>query len=144
MKHVNLTFLHSRSPAYVIQYRQQSKKCYTACKHHTLPSSVSKRCGRAVHLRVCNPFNTYVYGVMPPHKAYAELSHNMRDYRLTPRSSSELCSSALLRFISLPTFRDNLSVPSSRLKNPKTLLTLQDASDLLSRNVGKEPQAYAA
>jgi len=37
---------------------------------------------------------------------------------------------------SSPTFRDNLSVPSSRFKNP--FLTLDDGTDRMSRNVGKE------
>jgi len=34
----------------------------------------------------------------------------------------------------LPTFRDNLSVPSSGVKNPKD----EDGTDRLSRNVGKK------
>jgi hypothetical protein len=39
----------------------------------------------------------------------------------------------------LPTFRDNVSVPSSRVKSPsrKGLLTREDGTDTLSRNVGK-------
>jgi len=37
---------------------------------------------------------------------------------------------------SSPTFRDNLSVTSSRVKNP--FLTLEDGIDTMSRNVGKE------
>jgi hypothetical protein len=37
----------------------------------------------------------------------------------------------------LPTFRDNVSVPSSRAKKSKTLLTLENETDTLSRNVGK-------
>jgi len=36
----------------------------------------------------------------------------------------------------LPTFRDNQSVQSSRVKNP--FLTLDDGIDRMSRNVGKE------
>jgi len=46
---------------------------------------------------------------------------------------------------SVPTFRDNLSIPSSRIKNPKFLdhlilefSTLEDGTNMLSRNVGKE------
>jgi len=42
---------------------------------------------------------------------------------------------------SLPTFRDNLSVPSLRVKKS---LTLEDGTDMLSRNVGKELPHYAA
>jgi hypothetical protein len=38
---------------------------------------------------------------------------------------------------SLPTFRDNLSVPSSRVKNLGHV-TLEDGTDRLSRKVGKE------
>jgi len=40
----------------------------------------------------------------------------------------------------LQTFRDNLSVPSPRVKNPKKgeFLTLDDGTDRLSQNVGKE------
>ena len=48
---------------------------------------------------------------------------------------------------SLPTFRDNLSVPSSRSRNQRdylNFLTLQDASNRLSQNVGKELLPYAA
>jgi hypothetical protein len=37
----------------------------------------------------------------------------------------------------LPTFRDNVSVPSSRVKNSDDFLTLEDGTDALSRNVGK-------
>jgi hypothetical protein len=40
----------------------------------------------------------------------------------------------------LPTFRDNVSVPSSRVKIPSSLLgilTREDGTDTLSRNVGK-------
>jgi len=43
---------------------------------------------------------------------------------------------------SLPTFRDNLSVPSSRVKNP--FLTLDDGIDTMSRNVSKELPLLAA
>jgi len=42
------------------------------------------------------------------------------------------CYTAFLRS-RLPSFRDNLSVPSSRVKQSKT--TLQDGTDRLSRNV---------
>jgi hypothetical protein len=41
----------------------------------------------------------------------------------------------------LPTFRDNLSVPSSRVKKSnekKDVLILEDGTDRLSRNVGIE------
>jgi hypothetical protein len=41
----------------------------------------------------------------------------------------------------LPTFRDNVSVPSSQVKSPSFpvgLLTRQDVTDTLSRNVGKQ------
>ena len=38
---------------------------------------------------------------------------------------------------SVPTFRDNLSVPSSKVKKPK-FLTLEDGTDRLSGNVGME------
>jgi hypothetical protein len=39
---------------------------------------------------------------------------------------------------SVPTFRDNLSTPSSRVKE-----TLEDRTERLSRNVGKRPPLYA-
>ena len=47
---------------------------------------------------------------------------------------------------SLPTFRDNLWVPSSRDSNPKWkgFLILDDVTDILSRNVGKELPLFAA
>jgi hypothetical protein len=43
--------------------------------------------------------------------------------------------------VSLPTFREKLSVPSSRVK--KSFLTLEDGNDNLSRNVGKEASKLA-
>jgi hypothetical protein len=43
---------------------------------------------------------------------------------------------------SLPKFRDNLSVPPSRVKNP--FLTLDDGIDTMSRDVGKELPLLAA
>jgi len=56
----------------------------------------------------------------------------------------------------LPTFRDNLSIPSSNVKKSKKsvsssrakksflyLLTLEEGTDRLSRNVGKEIPPYA-
>jgi hypothetical protein len=48
----------------------------------------------------------------------------------------------------LPTFRVNVSVPSSRVKGPRRkalgLLTLEGGTDTLSRNVGKQLPQYAA
>ena len=47
----------------------------------------------------------------------------------------------------LPTFRDNLLVPSSRLKNPRKefrFLIADDGTDRLSRNLGKELTLLAA
>jgi hypothetical protein len=40
----------------------------------------------------------------------------------------------------LPTFRHNVSLPSSRVKNSNALdfLPLADGTDMLSRNVGKD------
>jgi hypothetical protein len=38
----------------------------------------------------------------------------------------------------LPTFRDNLLVPSSRVKKKKDFLILEDGTDRLSQNVSKE------
>jgi hypothetical protein len=43
---------------------------------------------------------------------------------------------------SLPTFRDNQSVPCSRVKNP--FLILDDGIDRMSRNFGKELQIFTA
>jgi len=44
--------------------------------------------------------------------------------------------------ISLPTFRDNLSVQSSRVKN--LFITSEDGTDRLPRNVGKAIPLLAA
>ena len=44
----------------------------------------------------------------------------------------------------LPTFLDNLSVPSSGVKNLKKLLTLEDGTDKFSPNVGKKLPLLAA
>jgi hypothetical protein len=43
---------------------------------------------------------------------------------------------------SLPTFRDDPSAPSSRFRK-SALLTLEDGTDRLSRNVGKELPLHA-
>jgi len=45
---------------------------------------------------------------------------------------------------SLPTFRDNLQVPSSRVNKLDNFLALRDGTDRLFRNVGKEVPLYAA
>ena len=50
---------------------------------------------------------------------------------------------------SLPTFRDKLSVPSARDKNQIVsfllgFLALEDGTDKLSRNVGKDLPQYAS
>ena len=67
------------------------------------------------------------------------------------REVDEIC--ALLGYyaassgIPLPTFRDNVSVPSTRVKKSrkkKDLLTLEDGTDTLSRNVGKRIPLDAA
>jgi hypothetical protein len=61
--------------------------------------------------------------------------------------SGDLRSSGILRSVecsSVPTFRDNLSVPSSKVNKSKKkpffldVLTLEDGTDRLSRNVGTE------
>ena len=44
---------------------------------------------------------------------------------------------------SLLTFQDNLSVPSSRVKNLLGFSTLEDRINSLIRNVGKELSLYA-
>jgi hypothetical protein len=46
----------------------------------------------------------------------------------------------------VPTFRDNVSVPSSKVKNPrrKQLLTLEDGTDTLYLNVGTQLRHDAA
>jgi hypothetical protein len=46
----------------------------------------------------------------------------------------------------LPTLRDSLSAPSSRLKNPTTkeILTFEDGTDRLSCNVGNKLSLIAA
>ena len=44
----------------------------------------------------------------------------------------------------LPTFRENLSGPSSRFKQSKNSLTHEDGTDRLFRNVGKKLPFYAA
>jgi hypothetical protein len=63
------------------------------------------------------------------------------------RSANEIC--ALLGFYAaqngslLPTFRDNLSVPSARV-NDQDCLNLGYGTDRLSRNVDKDLPFYAA
>jgi len=38
----------------------------------------------------------------------------------------------------LPTVQDNLSIPSSKVKNKKKILTLEDGNNMLSQNFGTE------
>ena len=63
------------------------------------------------------------------------------------RSVNEIC--ALLGFYAaqngslLPTFRDNISLPSASVK-VQDYFNLGDGTDRLSRNVGKELPFYAA
>jgi hypothetical protein len=63
------------------------------------------------------------------------------------RSVNEIC--ALLGFYTaqngslLPTFRDNLSVPFTRVKY-QDYFNLRDGTDRLSRNVGTDLPFYAA
>jgi len=56
-----------------------------------------------------------------------------------------LCYYAASGGNSLPMLQDSLSVPSSRVKNPKKkVLTLEDGIDRLTRNVRKELPLFAA
>jgi len=78
--------------------------------------------------------------------------------RLKPRTSKRefgrptrirrvMRSSGLLRSVddsSLPTFRDTLSVPYSRIKKPNLFVMPEDGTDMLCRNVGKKLTLYAA
>ena len=66
------------------------------------------------------------------------------------RDVDEICALlgyyAALIGIYVPTFRDNPSAPSSRVKKSKKtdFLTLKDGTDRLSRNVGAELPVNAA
>jgi hypothetical protein len=60
------------------------------------------------------------------------------------RDADEICAPLRYNAASsgnpLPTFRDNVSVPYSKVKksmNPLDFLTLEDGTDMLFRNVGK-------
>jgi len=75
-------------------------------------------------------------------------SHCLVDFRLLPLSRWDLCSSGCYTAYngnSLPLFWDNLSVLLSRVNNPRILgfLTLEDGTDSLSHNAGKELPLYA-
>jgi hypothetical protein len=58
---------------------------------------------------------------------------SVRHFSLPSRCRWDLRSCGLSSGNPLPTFRDNISIPSSRVLN---LLTLEDGTDRLSRNVG--------
>ena len=71
----------------------------------------------------------------------------MHDIRLPPRSRwncTLLDYYAAISGNSLLTFRDNLSVPSSGLKNANGFLNPGDGTDSLSRNIGKKLQVLTA
>jgi hypothetical protein len=57
------------------------------------------------------------------------------------RDADEICVllgyHAALNGNPLPTFRDNVTVPSSRVKKSKKGRSLEDGTDTLPRNVGK-------
>jgi hypothetical protein len=61
---------------------------------------------------------------------------------ITTKMKSEICALlgnyAAYSGNSSPTFQDNLSVPSSRVKNLLGFSTLEDGTNSLSRNIGKE------
>jgi hypothetical protein len=62
------------------------------------------------------------------------------DFRLPSPCKWDLHSSRMLRSVNryLPTFRDSLSAPYSRIKqSKKNCVTLEDVTDWLSRNVGR-------
>ena len=71
---------------------------------------------------------------------FANPSNKMRDVKVFRRELYENC--ALLGYYAasngncLPTFRHNLSVQTSRIKNPIGFLNLEDGNDRLSLNVG--------
>jgi hypothetical protein len=69
------------------------------------------------------------------------------DFGLPMRNRRVLRSSGLLRSVdgsSLPTFRDILSVPYSRIKKPNLFVNTEGGTDRFSRNVGKKLTLYAA
>jgi hypothetical protein len=71
-------------------------------------------------------------------------SSDVRDCRLPPRCRWDLRSSGTLRN-SLPMFRDNLSIPSQRVKmsDPNFLLTFRDNLSVPpSRVIGNEASTY--
>jgi len=69
--------------------------------------------------------------------SYWALTCTMRDFTFPPQSRCALLGCYVASSgNSLPTFRNNLSAPSSRVKNQKRKKTY--GTDKLSRNVGKE------
>jgi hypothetical protein len=83
--------------------------------------------------------------IIPPMlHVHSSIYHELHIISGFRRDADEIC--ALLGYNTassgnpLPTFRDNVSVPSSRVKKSKKsvyFLTLEDGTDTLSRNVGK-------
>jgi len=113
-------------------------------------------CYICVSVSLKGTFNTFIpFGIKWPltvvkYKALWLPLDIMRNFRHPPRSRSHLrCSGNFVAYSgnSLPTFRDNLSLRSWRVKDPKSFflfLTLQGGTDRLSRNVGNEFPLYAA
>jgi hypothetical protein len=94
------------------------------------------------------PFSTYAHTLTLILNAYSTVSHDMF-YSRYDRASSRLRTEerqwhlhhfGILRSL-LPTFREKLSVHSSRVHD---CLTLEDCTDRLSRNVGTKRPFYAA
>jgi len=76
-----------------------------------------------------------------------ELNVAIYHFSRTPENCALLTFYAACSDISLPTFRDNLLVPSSRINNLRIMigfLTLEDGTDKLSRNVGNKLPVLAA
>jgi hypothetical protein len=89
-----------------------------------------------------NEFMLVVYPMLPSRAQFKHLIQTLSNLCVTSgfrRNVDDIC--ALLGFYavcsgnSVPKFRDNLSAPSSRVKNS---LTLEDATDIWFRNVGRE------
>jgi hypothetical protein len=84
-----------------------------------------------VQLAVMTEYLSYEYWILVSLGKHVKLSCGMRSSRI---SRSVEC-------MSVATFRDNLTVPYSRVKESKTI---EDGTDWLSRNVGKKLPLYAA
>jgi hypothetical protein len=121
----------------VVRTRQTKGKALSSCRGYFCTGCRTET-GKAITYRAVK----HICACVKLTSCKAELNTQQKNF--------EICS--LLRYYAassgnpIPTFRDNVSVPSSRVKKSRSLffyffsldfLTFEDVTDTFSRNVGK-------